>query len=164
MPTRHMIVIPVVLGARWLVNRVRRARDESLGRRHCGWHSQKSSIRAMCRPSAVNTEASSWATRDIGARASILLHEVALVRFENNSRVGGNHVDRTSRLALDVASQMGLVALEIWMVELPALGLGVPAVHVGFLSVVTIDFVESIHVQLADKTLPIVVLEELWQD
>lgn len=52
----------------------------------------------------------------------------------------------------------------MWMIELPALRLGVLAVHTGLFSIITIDFVEAVHVQLADETLPVVVLEKLGKD
>lgn len=104
------------------------------------------------------------AAQTIEGSGLVVLLDVRTFLIKHHSRECRRNVDRTSRLAFNVASKVGPVPLKVRMIELPTLALRVSPVHCGFLSVVSIDLVESVHIQLADKTLPVVMLEELWKD
>lgn len=104
------------------------------------------------------------AAQTIKGSGLVVLLDVRSLLIKHHSRECRCNVDRTSRLAFDIASKVGAVPLKVRMIELPSLALRVSPVHCRFLSVVSIDLVESVHVQLADKTLPVVMLEELWED
>lgn len=73
------------------------------------------------------------AAQPIKGSGLVILLDVRSLLIKHYSRECRRNVDRTGRLAFDVASKVGAVPLKVRMIELPTLALRVSPVHCGFL-------------------------------